>query len=79
MKRGSVKLNRAQRKVIGRTLLYGFSVLEGVKHMLHYDPSLYGQVWTPKEKEYVEKLQKRLDDDAEAMRKLAWRLIRDRP
>jgi hypothetical protein len=51
-------------------------VLEQCKHTLHFSAPDWSDTFTPREREYIDKLQVRLDQEAEACRKLAWKLIR---
>lgn len=71
-----MKVNRAKRKAAGHVLLLVFGVLEQCKHSMYFNGPNWHETFTPKEKLYVETLQKRIDQDAEACRKLAWRLIK---
>jgi hypothetical protein len=71
-----MKVSRVKRKAAGKTLLFVFGVLEQCKHTLHFSAPDWSDTFTPREREYIDKLQVRLDQEAEACRKLAWKLIR---
>lgn len=72
------KLSRAKRKAVARVLLAGFSMCNTVANsVMVFNKLEWGDdVFTQKEKRYLEQVRKRIHNDGELLRKLAWKMSR---
>ena len=75
-KGGDLKLNRTKRRAAAKALFVGFSTCQWVANQtLVFNHLEWGDdLLLPNEKEYLEKIRRRIHDDGEALRKLGAKL-----
>jgi hypothetical protein len=70
-----MRLDRLKRRAAAKVFLHLFSVMTNVSHQMAFNHMDWGEdIFTPKERAYLEKLKLRIHDDGEMCRKFGQRL-----
>jgi hypothetical protein len=68
-------LRTYKRKAAAKVFFFSFAMLSNMRHQLNFDPAYWNNnIFTPKEKQLIERMQDRLITEAELCRQLGWRL-----